>query len=192
MFLQHGYEAASMDMIAVAAGVSKQTIYNHFQNKEALFRDIVADLVSTLMAPLAVHHAREAGPERLLRKLGHDLLSLMLRPTSLALHRLIVAESARFPDFGRAVYAVGPGRVIAMLASYLAEETRDGRLAVADPTLAAEQFLGMLGGRLQIRALLGVGEEPDGPALQQRVDYAVTCFLALYGTGEWAAPHRTN
>src|SRR3546814_5886860 len=54
IFLELGYEAATMDHIAAKAGVSKQTVYNHFQSKDGLFKATIADLTSALMAPLVV------------------------------------------------------------------------------------------------------------------------------------------
>ena len=180
VFLERGYEAASMDMIAIAAGVSKQTIYNHFLSKEALFRDIVEDMVSTLLQPIRVRTSPASTPEELLRAFGCDMLEMMLRPSSLALHRLIVAESARFPEFGRAIYEAGPGRLLAMLADYLRRETCDGRLAVRCPELAADQFIGMLTGRIQLRALLGVDESSSPRAVQDRVHETVRSFLAVH------------
>jgi TetR/AcrR family transcriptional regulator, mexJK operon transcriptional repressor len=182
VFLRLGYGSASMDLIAAGAGVSKQTVYNHFSSKEALFKAIIEDLTSALMAPLMAHDTANTPPERLLRSLGRDFLVLMLRPSSLALYRLIVAESARFPELGGDLYAVGAGRLIAMLADYLDRETRHGRLDVAEPELAAEQFIGMLSGRMQLRALLGVCEIPDEDELRRRADHAVSSFLALYGS----------
>ena len=100
---------------------------------------------------------------------------------TLALYRLIVAESARFPELAAEIYAVGAGRMLATLADYLSWETRNGRLRVADPPLAAEQFVGMLTGRLQLRAVLGVGPTPDEGELKRRANYAVSCFLTIYG-----------
>jgi AcrR family transcriptional regulator len=185
IFLLHGYASATMDMIAAQAGVSKQTVYNHFESKEGLFKAIVEDLTATLMAPLAVRDAAKSMPEQALRALGRDFLALMLRPSSLALYRLIVAESARFPELGGEIYAVGAGRLLAMLSDYLSRETRNGRLSVSEPELAAEQFIGMLSGRVQLRALLGVGPAPDERDIRRRADHAVTSFLALY------APLRT-
>jgi TetR/AcrR family transcriptional repressor of mexJK operon len=180
VFLRLGYGSASMDLVAAEAGVSKQTIYNHFQSKEALFKAIVEDLTSTLMAPLIVRDPAKSTPKHILLSLGRDFLALMLRPSSLALYRLIVAESARFPELGGAIYAVGAGRLIAMLADYLAWETRNGRLSVSEPELAAEQFVGMLTGRMQLRALLGVCTAPKEGELQRRAEHAVSCFLVLY------------
>jgi len=181
IFLDLGYDAATMDHIAAKAGVSKQTVYNHFQNKDGLFKATIADLTSALMAPLVVRDLDSATPERRLRALAEDFLALMLRPSSLALYRLIVAESARFPELAAEIYAVGAGRMLATLADYLSWETRNGRLRVADPPLAAEQFVGMLTGRLQLRAVLGVGPTPDEGELKRRANYAVSCFLTIYG-----------
>ena len=180
VFLRLGYGSASMDLIAAEAKVSKQTIYNHFHSKDELFKAIITDMTATLLAPLAVRDAAKAGPDRLLRSLGRDFLSLMLKPSSIALHRLIVAESARFRELGGDIYAAGAGRLIALLADYLSWETRNGRLAVAEPERAAEQFIGMLSGRVQLRALLGVCETLSPAELERRVDEAVSSFLTLY------------
>jgi TetR/AcrR family transcriptional regulator, mexJK operon transcriptional repressor len=188
VFLELGYEAATMDHIAAKAGVAKQTVYNHFQSKDGLFKATVADLTSDLMAPLVVRDLASSAPERLLRSLARDFLMLMLRPSSLALYRLIVSEAARFPELVAEVYAVGPGRMLAMLADYLRWETRNGRLRVDDPDLAAEQFVGMLTGRLQLRALLGVCSGPDDRELKRRADYAVACFLEIYAAPPGGAP----
>jgi hypothetical protein len=78
------------------------------------------------------------------------------------------------------MYAVGPGRLIGILADYLAWETKKGRLAVIAPERAAEQFIGMLSGRVQLRALLGVSEHPAKEELDGRVEHAVASFLVLY------------
>jgi len=183
VFLQLGYDAATMDLIAAKAGVSKQTVYNHFESKDGLFKATVEDLTAGLMAPLAMRDPGRSTPERLLAALARDFLTLMLQPSSLALHRLLVAESARFPELGPSIYAVGAGRLLTMLADYLEWETQNGRLAVAEPALAAEQFVGMLTGRLQLRALLGVAPAPDAAELARRADHTVSAFLAVYGPG---------
>src|SRR3546814_18980264 len=75
-------------------------------------------------------------------------------------------------------------RMRASLADYLGWETENGRLRVDDPQLAAEQFVGMLAGRLQLRAVLDVGPAPDADELARRAAYAVSYFLALYGPAQ--------
>ena len=192
VFLRLGYGSASMDLIAAEAGVSKQTVYNHFQSKEALFKAIIENLTSTLMGPLVVRDPAKSTPEQVLRSLGRDFLALLLRPSSLALYHLIVAESARFPELGGAIYAVGAVRLLAMLADYIAWETRNGRLSVSEPELAAEQFVGMLTGRMQLRALLGVCMAPKEGELQQRAKHVVSCFLTLYAPRAAASKRRIS
>jgi len=180
VFLRLGYGSASMDLIAAEAKVSKQTIYNHFHSKDELFKAIITDTTAELLAPLSVRDAAKSSPDRLLRALGRQFLAVMLEPSSLALYRLIVAESIRFPELGGELYAAGAGRLIGMLADYLAWETKNRRLAVAEPERAAEQFIGMLTGRVQLRALLGVHAGPGKADLDGRVDYAVSSFLSLH------------
>lgn len=180
VFLRLGYGSASMEQIAAEAKVSKQTIYNHFHSKDELFKAIVTDIAASLMAPLSMRESARSPPDTVLRALGRDFLALMLQPSSLALYRLIIAESARFPEIGGDLYAAGTGRLLGVLADYLDWETRNGRLAVAEPERAAEQFVGMLTGRVQFRALMGVGDPPDEAELHARVDHAVSSFLRLY------------
>jgi AcrR family transcriptional regulator len=180
VFMLHGYASATMAMIAAEAGVSKQTVYNHFESKEGLFKAIIEELTAKLMAPLVVREATLSTPEQILLALARDFFALMLRPSSLALYRLIVSESARFPELGEEIYAVGAGRMLAMLSDYLRRETRAGRLSVPEPELAAENFIGMLTGRVQLRALLGVSPRPDETDLGRRAEHAVKCFLAIH------------
>jgi len=181
VFLRRGYDSASMDLIAAEAGVSKQTIYNHFRSKDDLFREIIADITKSLFGPLSMSEAARSTPARQLRSFGQDFLALQLQPSSLALHRLVIAASARFPGLGAELFAVGPGRLIRVLADYLRMETKRGRLAVDDPERAAELFIGMLSGRVQLRALLGVRKTMSQAEIDSRVDDCVSDFIALYG-----------
>jgi AcrR family transcriptional regulator len=169
-----------MDLIAAEARVSKQTIYNHFHSKEELFKAIITDMTTTLFAPLSMSAAAKSTPKKLLRSFARDFVSLMLQPSSLALHRLVVAESARFPELGAGLFDSGPGRLMRMLADYLDWETRSGRLAVSQVERAAEQLIGMLTGRLQLRALLNARQTPTQAELDSHVDYVVSSFLQLY------------
>ena len=182
VFLRMGYEASSMDLIASEAGVAKQTLYNHFHNKETLFKAIIEDLASEFLSPLQAGGAGDAGPEQVLESFGRQALAMMLRPSSLALHRVLVAEASRFPQMAQAVYRAGPAEAVRRLAGYLQEETERGRLAVAEPVLAAEQFLGMLTGHIQLRALFGVCAPPAPAEINKCVRYAVRNFLEAHAT----------
>ena len=177
VFLREGY-SASMDLVSTEAGVSKQTVYNHFASKEALFRAIVDDLASELLDVLVERVSTRADPARTLEALARRFLKLLLMPSSLALHRMLVAEAPRFPDLAREIYRGGPARAVEELASYLEEQSRRGMLAIEDPTLAAEQFFGALRGNLQLRALLDPRDMPDDVEIEQAVTHGVRSFLS--------------
>ncbi|MGH6945659.1 MAG: TetR/AcrR family transcriptional regulator, partial [Geminicoccaceae bacterium] len=165
VFLREGY-SASMDLVAAEAGVSKQTVYNHFGSKEGLFRAIVDHLSSELLEMLFERDGARADPAATLETIARRFLKLLLTPSSLALHRMLVAEAPRFPDLAREIY-VGPARAASELARYLAEESRKGTLAVADPALAAEQFFGALCGNLHLRVLLSPRDAPGEAEIER-------------------------
>jgi len=169
-----------MDLIAAEAKVSKQTIYNHFHSKDELFKAIISDMTTALVVPLSISEAAASTPQKLLHSFACDFLKLMLKPSSLALYRLIVAESARVPELGATLYSAGAGQLIHKLAGYLEWETKRGRLAVENTEGAAELFIGMLTGRLRFRVLVGDIETPGEADLKKRATFAVSCFLTLF------------
>ncbi len=179
-FLRDGY-GARMDAVAAAAAVSKQTIYNHFGSKEELFKAVVDEVAAQLLAPLLDPRHLHAAPRDALTEFGLIYMRLLLAPSSLALHRIVVAEAPRFPSLSRAIYASGPGRAVTSLAHYLTEADRRGLLRVPDPEISAEQFFGTLNGFSQLRALLLVTDGPDENAARRAVDHAVSSFIRAHG-----------
>lgn len=179
-FMRSGYERAGMDAIAEEAGVSKQTVYNHYGSKEALFEAIVSLRSGQLLAPLHDPELSRRSTAEALRSLGRQFLDVVLDPSSLALYRVLLAEVARFPALGRATYLLGPARSVETLARYLADEHARDRLHVPDPALSAEQFFGMLMGHMQLRALLGVEGRPATTRRNAFVDRAVESFLEAH------------
>src|SRR3546814_19145411 len=97
----------------------------------------------------------------------------MFRPSSLALHRMLVADAHRFPDLARDLYAAGPRHAVRTLAAWIEAETRPGNLAVAEPEQAAEQVYGMLAGHMQLRPPPGVDPDPGMAARRRAVDHPV-------------------
>src|SRR3954447_19961280 len=111
LFLRGGYRGTSMDEIAAAAGVSKQTLYKQFSGKERLFTGVVEAMVTAAGDP--VHRAGRAleptgDLEADLRALARQQLELVLQPSLMQLRRLVIAEAGRLPEPGRAFYELGP------------------------------------------------------------------------------------
>lgn len=180
MFLAEGFERASLDQIAHRAGVSKQTIYSHFADKEALFKAICVELTEKLTIPLRQPREKSADLRSLLTRLGDDALAMMLHPAALDLHRLVLNAAARFPELGRAAYEAGAARMIDDLATLLIQRSQSGEelprpLGESEAHVMAEQFIGMLRGFHQIRGLLGVAAVPAG----ERRAYVRSCVELL-------------
>jgi AcrR family transcriptional regulator len=179
VFLRAGY-SASMDLVAAEAGVSKQTVYNHFGSKEGLLRAIVDRASRDLVEVLAERDGARADPVATLEAIARRFLDMLLAPSHVALHRMLVAEAPRFPDLAREIYLGGPAHAARELAHYLAQETRKGTLAVTDPTLAAEQFFGALCGHLHLRALLSPRDAPTEAEIERAIGHAVSSFLGAH------------
>jgi TetR/AcrR family transcriptional repressor of mexJK operon len=178
LFLRRGYAGTSMDMIAAEAGVARQTIYNQFESKEALFRAIFSAYADEAMIPLAIASRKGASLRATLLELARSHIAKALSPAKLALHRLVVAEAAQFPELGRAIYDAGARRVVTQLADFLREQTRLGHLAVPNAEAAAEQFFAMITAFQQFRALMNV-EAPAGE-IATRTEEAVDTFLRAF------------
>lgn len=179
MFLAEGFDRASLDQIAHRAGVSKQTIYSHFADKEALFKAICTELTEKLTIPLR-QPPESSDLRSTLTRLGQDTLAMMLKPASLDLHRLVTSAAHRFPELGRVAYEAGAGRMIQDVATLLRERSQMGDglnrpLTMAQAETLAEQFVGMLRGFHQLRGLLEV--KPASPA--RRKAYVGACVDLL-------------
>lgn len=177
IFLDVGYGTATMDEIAARAGVSKQTIYHHFGSKEMLFAAIVEERCEQFLAPIAAFDLEQDDFPGTLRALAADFMERVLSPSSLALHRLVVAEAARFPELGRLSYECGPQRIVKDLARFLETQAQRGTLAVPDPELSAEQFYGILLGFRQLHAILCNDDQISRAGLAAHVEQAVRIFL---------------
>ena len=187
MFLENGYQGTSMDDIAAAAQVSKQTIYTHFPSKEALFADLVlgnAERVEEFVATVS-RTVADAGDdlEGGLRQLARVYLRLVMQPDVLRLRRLVLGEAGRFPDLARTYYERVPGRVINALSSVFSALRDGGRLHLDDPQLAAQHFAWLILGSPLDRGMFYPIAEPMPEAdLQRAADGAVRVFLAAYGS----------
>ena len=155
----------SMDEIARRAGVSKQTLYNRFSSKVEIARAIAARRSAAIAAPLL----QDGTPEEVLEALALALLNKLACSDVAMSFRAAALASAEAPDLGKAVYEAGPAEGRRRLAAWLEAQTKAGRLAVDDPVMAAEMYLGMVHGHGHLRGLLGLASiDKDGIAARAR------------------------
>lgn len=184
LFLERGYQSTSMDDIAAAARVSKQTIYTHFTDKQELFADLVlgnAERVDAFLGTMA-DTLRGTDVEAGLRRFARLYVHFVIRPEVLRLRRLVVGEAGRFPELARTYYERVPGRVYSTLAQLLQELAGRGELTIDDPDLAAQHFIWLVLGLPLDRGMFDVdAAAPTAERLDRIADAGVRVFIAAYG-----------
>jgi TetR/AcrR family transcriptional regulator, mexJK operon transcriptional repressor len=152
-----GYGATTIEAVAQRARISKRTFYHRFEDKAALFSAVVHRTIERLRPPADVPLLHGANLPEILRGLATLILRAALSPPAIALHRLIVAESSRFPDLAAVVTHQGASEeAIRLIAGVLEREARAGNLTLDNATFAAQQFLYMVIALPQRRAM-GLG-----------------------------------
>ena len=188
VFLRRGYTNASVDEIVTESGVSRQTVYNNFGGKEALFLAVVDDVLDRFLAAMtAVVDEVALGesddlPQDLTR-LGAGWVALALQPEMAGLRRLIVGEASAFPTLAAQWRERGPDRAQAMLRREFDRLAERGRIDLGqDPALTVmlySQSVLLIPNQL---ALLSAQLSPDQAMIDRYVAEAVAMFLARYGT----------
>lgn len=176
-FLAQGYEAASMDAIAADACVSKRTVYNHFPSKRDLFRAVTQRLYAGLLEADALLAPVDEAPETALPRLARAILKHLRQPEVQGLLRLVIAEQQRIPELAAEFHSVGKGPAVGLAERYFAAQCERGRLGVADPLLAAQQFLGAIKESLFWPALIGLPTPADEDAV---IEAATAMILQVY------------
>lgn len=190
LFLEKGYLSTTMDEIAAAAGVAKQTVYAHFDDKRTLFTQIVLGaaararpFITESIEPL--ERSEDIAAD--LKAMARRYLALVTSVNVVRLRRLIVGEAARFPELAREYYAVAPEQTIAALARVIEAHAARGTFAITDSATAARHLAFLILGETLDRALFMT--EPVAPGergLNAIADSGIDAFLAAYATSSKA------
>ncbi|ABV91855.1 transcriptional regulator [Dinoroseobacter shibae DFL 12 = DSM 16493] len=183
VFLRDGFDGASVDDIARAAGVSKATVYSYFSDKRLLFLEIARAEIATLTDRAMTDIDRTAPPAQVLTQAGQTIIGFSLSVVGLGIFRLCIAEGERFPELAQAFFEAGPMATQAALCDYFAEAQARGELRIEDPELAADQFVELCRADLQMRLLMRVPPPPSPRDVERVLTGAVEMFLARYATG---------
>ncbi|BAM87949.1 putative transcriptional regulator, TetR family [Bradyrhizobium oligotrophicum S58] len=181
VFMNLGFDGASMGEIARVAGVSKGTLYVYFSDKSRLFAAIVEDeTVHRGTLNVQFDPARDA--ETMLREFGQAWIAVVCRPGGGSAIRTVMAIAERMPEVGHRYYDCVIEGTIGRLAAYLQARVEAKELFIDDCHLAASQFQMMCQATLFLPFIFQGAPAPPPHDVQRVVASAVRMFLAAYGT----------
>jgi AcrR family transcriptional regulator len=184
VFLEHGFDGASIGNIVRAAGISKGTLYAYFPSKEKLFETMIFEDRRKQAEAICEFDEADENVARVLTKLGTSLMEVMNTPETIAFMRTVIGAVGKFPEVGRVFYEAGPGYGVARLAAYLRRMTDKGLLEISNAERAAQQFLDLCRGGCYAQLMFGYAAETSLEAIASNVESAVSFFMWVYGTGE--------
>jgi len=183
LFLQHGFEGATMNMIAAHAEVSKATLYAYYPTKEQVFVAVIQREVAQLRATITSASQDEALPIRdKLLEVGNTVICALTLPDHVAFFRAIIAATLRFPELGRIINQDFREPLRASVAQMLALATQRGELSCPHPESAANTFLCIVRGDFAMTALLdAVAARQLQPSIRAHIEENVDIFLRAFG-----------
>lgn len=183
VFCRQGFAGASIDEIASAACVSRQTVYNHYREKDNLFMAVVEDVMDRANAMLfSTLSSFPENPE----SLEDDLAAFAVRLSHNCicnqdgkfLRKLVLSEGERYPHLFESWRQHGPGKIGTALAALFSRLSHKGLLQIDDFDVAARQFLALVNADLQMSTLFGV--TPTEVELETAARNAVRTFMRAY------------
>jgi AcrR family transcriptional regulator len=180
LFLNEGYGSTTIEAVAASAGISKRTFYDRFDDKADLFAAVVHRIIGQIRPPPEVPLLAGGTLPMMLRRLAGLILHAALSPQGIALHRLITAESVRFPELAFAVDSdASQSEATGLIGDLLARELPNAKISVEARRFAAEQFIHMVA-TVPRRRAMGYGSPMSDPELDAWANQVVALFLDGY------------
>lgn len=180
-FLARGFDAASMDQIALTARVSKRTVYNRFRSKEELFGAAIEDTCRNLLPVNIDDIEASLPPVEFVHQLSRQFVEGILEPDALALRRIAAFEAGRTPEIGRSYLAHGPELMVETCTPIVERLAAKGALNVKDARTALWQLGALITEPLYTYALMGAAPDNLAEAIDIQVNSGVRAFMKLYG-----------
>ena len=182
VFLAEGYSATSMSTIAARVGGSKATLYNYFPSKEELFGAVIQRFSERNADVLSAIDLQSGDFRAALKRFGNSILRLMISDDVIAMHRLVTAEAARFPEIGEAYYQAGVNTGKKKLVGRFEAMMDAGLIRRTDPAVAAQHFFDLCLSGMYRHRLWNIGVAPTDAEIEANVEHAVRTFMDGYAT----------
>ncbi|WP_218309221.1 TetR/AcrR family transcriptional regulator [Alteromonas antoniana] len=182
LFLNEGFANTSMDKVAKASGVSKQTVYSHFESKDSLYTAAIENKCLAYQldpARLSQHNGCQLPLEDCLQTIGVQFVKLFHDEEVIAMYRVVIAEANNNPHVAELFYNAGPKASIYVLAGMF-ETFSNNRLSHADALALAIDYFSLLKGEFHIRTLFGLASPLSGEQIEEKVRTAVAKTLLLF------------
>ncbi len=180
LFLEHGYDGVSVDMVIAIVGGTKTNVYKHFGGKAELFAAVVEELWRDSVQPFAdvqILNTENLPIEEALRQLGRGFLNAICTEREIKLHRMVVAEAARHPELAHRWFSIGPLEAYARFATYIEKQQMAGRLVSMPARRLAPLFIDMVSQEVHMRMLIAGAQAPKRTEINRIVDDAIDIFL---------------
>ncbi len=181
IFLRDGFEGASVDDIARAAGVSKATLYSYFPDKRLLFMEVATSQCAEQARISLEKIDSTRPPQEVLTCVAQQFLGFIYSEMGQRIFRICVAEADRFPQLGQEFYHSGPMIMRSAVVEYLKKSVARGELAIDDFNLAADQFAELCKADVWPKLVFGIINSVPDADKDRIIDGAVKTFLARYG-----------
>ena len=177
MFLELGYEKASMNNLVKRSGSSKSTIYKHFRSRQALFIAVLDEKLRDHLAPIEKLDLTTLSIEEGLKLIGRTSIKVITSKDHINLCRIIYAEAERIPHVGKTYFEHGPKRGMAGVAKYLSTMVEKNKIRCADPSLAAQYFWGMILHKPMLERYCGIKGPMTTREQKNYIDKVVDSFI---------------
>ncbi|GAA2410026.1 TetR/AcrR family transcriptional regulator [Actinomadura vinacea] len=175
VFSERGFDGATMEQIARAAGISKRTLYAKYPDKRELFAKVLPWAMSTLNWDEPRLDDAGADLPAALLAIARTAVARAVDPQVARLTRIAMGEAHHFPEFAEAAHSMTWSPRLRSVVEVLERHALAGTVVVDDPELAAEQFLAMVSGFPAMLAAFGLRRDPDDE--ERHLEHAVALFL---------------
>lgn len=180
LFLEHGYDGVSVDMVVARAGGTKTNVYKHFDGKAGLFAAVVEELWRDSVQPFAdvsVLDAEDLPLEEALRRLARGFLRAICTDREIKVHRMVIAEAARHPRMAKRWFSIGPEEAYKRFTAYVEKQQKAGRLVAMPARRLAPLFVDMVSQEMHLRMIIAGAAPPKRSEIDRIVEDAVDIFL---------------
>ncbi len=180
LFMELGFQGTNMDKIAKRAGVSKQTVYSHFESKEVLFARAISMVIERHSPANVLENLETHSLESDLRIICDSYARLLISPEAMSMERLLADEAVKGPELAQIFWESGPKIMQEGIKDFLRSWADKGELKIDNYNKAAALLTTLLKGKLQFKWSIGLISEVTEQMIQENIDDTVGVLLGLY------------